>query len=61
MNPIKENHDLNPDRSRAAWDSILECMLSNYNWVQQDWVNQAQLKQPWSFYSVHPSLLMFTC
>ena len=34
MNPIKENHDLNPDRSRAAWDSILECMLSNYNWVQ---------------------------
>jgi len=35
MNPIKENHDLNPDRSRAAWDSILECMFSR--------VNQAQL------------------
>ena len=28
MNPIKENHDLNPDHSRAAWDSVLECMLS---------------------------------
>ena len=44
MNPNKEYHDLNPDHSRAAWDSILECMLSVCNWV-----NQAQLKQPWSF------------
>jgi len=41
-----EYHDLNPDCSRTAWDSILECMLSECNWV-----NQAQLKQPWSFYS----------
>jgi len=47
MNPNKEYHDLNPDRSQAAWESILGCMLSKRNWV-----NQAQLKQPWSFYSV---------
>jgi len=43
MNPNKEYHDLNSDHSRAAWNSILECMLSNCNWV-----SQAQLKQPWS-------------
>ena len=46
-------HDLNPDH---AWSqsrpctlelhgiAFLECMLSNCNWV-----NQAQLRQPWSF------------
>jgi len=50
MNPNKEYHDLNPDHSRAAWNSILECMLSNCKWV-----NQGQLKQPWSFYSVPAS------
>jgi len=33
MNPIKVFHDLNPDRCRAAWDCILEYMLSNCNWV----------------------------
>jgi len=38
MNPNKEHHDLNPDHSWAAWDSILECMLTNWNWV-----NLAQL------------------
>jgi len=27
MNSNKEYQDLNPDHSRAAWDSILECML----------------------------------
>jgi len=47
MNPNKEYHDVNSDHSRAAWTNILECMLSNCNWV-----NQAHLKQPWSFYSV---------
>ena len=46
MNPNKEHHDLNPDHSRAAWNSILECILSDCNWV-----NQAQLKQSWSLYS----------
>ena len=35
-----------PECSQAAWDSIFECMLSVCNWV-----NQAQLKQLWSFYS----------
>jgi len=43
MNPNKEYHDLNPNHSRAAWNSILECMLSDCNWVKQ-----AQLKQPCS-------------
>ena len=44
MNTNKEHHDLSPDRSWAAWDSILECMLSNCNWV-----NQAQLNNPGLF------------
>ena len=39
-NPNKEYHDLDPSCSWAAWD-ILECMLSDCNWV-----NQAQLTQP---------------
>ena len=30
----------------CLWDSIFECMLSVCNWV-----NQAQLKQLWSFYN----------
>jgi len=33
MNPNKEYHDLNPGHSQAAWNSILECSLSNCNWV----------------------------
>jgi len=36
MNPNKEYHDLNPDRSQAAWNYILECMLSNCNWLAID-------------------------
>ena len=55
MNPNKEYHDLNPDCSRAAWDCIIEYMLSNCNWV-----NQAQLKQPWSFYSLPLQMYTFS-
>jgi len=40
--------------SFEEYHNILECMLSDCNWV-----NQAQLKQPWSFYSVYHTILPF--
>ena len=52
MNPNKEYHDLNPDHSRAAWNSILELWFYGFQYCNR--VNQAQLKQPWSF-TVYPT------